>query len=123
MRRHLFSAWRWLDLAAQCCDTRELPSSLLVYSVTLLVEQSIGPGERFELCKSQVKTGQRRSIEWSVRRLDPERAAHEKSEVMEIPETQLESDLRFRRHSQWQKWEGTSSAPDSEREARPDPNQ
>src|SRR3954470_17308892 len=56
--------------------------------------EGIGPGEPFELCKSQVKTGQRRSIEWSVKRLDPERAAREKSEVMEFPETQLESDLR-----------------------------
>jgi hypothetical protein len=56
--------------------------------------EGIGPGEPFELCKSQVKTGQRRSIEWSVRRLDPEQAAQEKPEVIEIPETQLESDLR-----------------------------
>ena len=56
--------------------------------------EGIGPGEPFELCKSQVKTGQRRSIEWSVRRLDPEQAAQEKSEVIESPETQLESDLR-----------------------------
>jgi len=30
--------------------------------------EGIGPGEPLELCKSQVKTGQRRSIEWSVRR-------------------------------------------------------
>jgi hypothetical protein len=28
--------------------------------------EGIGPGEPFELCKSQIKTGQRRSIEWSV---------------------------------------------------------
>ena len=56
--------------------------------------EGIGPGEPFELCKSQVKTGQRRSIEWSVRRLDPEQAVREKSEVIESSETQLESDLR-----------------------------
>jgi hypothetical protein len=56
--------------------------------------EGIGPGEPFELCKFQVKTGQRRSIEWSVRRLDPEQAAQQKPEVIEIPETQLESDLR-----------------------------
>jgi len=56
--------------------------------------EGIGPGETFELCKFQVKTGQRRSIEWSVRRLDPEQAEQQKPEVIEIPETQLESDLR-----------------------------
>lgn len=55
--------------------------------------EGIGPGERFELCKAQVKTGQRRSIEWSVRRLDPEEPrVEERSEA--VPETQLESELR-----------------------------
>lgn len=55
--------------------------------------EGIEPGERFELCKAQVKTGQRRSIEWSVRRLDPEEhRAEERSDA--VPETQLESDLR-----------------------------
>src|ERR1041384_5227002 len=34
--------------------------------------EGIRPGERFQLCKVPVKTGQRRSIEWSVRRLSPE---------------------------------------------------
>lgn len=56
--------------------------------------EGIGPGELFELCKGQVKIGQRRSIEWSVRRLDPEQAAQEKPEAHENPETQLEADLR-----------------------------
>src|SRR5271167_1679750 len=28
-------------------------------------------GERFQVCKTQVKKGSRRSIEWTVRRLDP----------------------------------------------------
>ena len=56
--------------------------------------EGIGPGEPFELCKSQVKTGQRRSIEWPVRRIDSERAAQERSAAIESPETQLESDLR-----------------------------
>jgi len=56
--------------------------------------EGIGPGEPFELCKFQVKTGQRRAIEWSVRRLDPEQPAREKSEKIQSPETQLESDLR-----------------------------
>jgi len=55
--------------------------------------EGIGPGERFELCKAQVKTGQRRSIEWSVRRLDPEEPrVEERSNA--VPETQLESELR-----------------------------
>jgi len=55
--------------------------------------EGIGPGERFELCKAQVKTGQRRSIEWSVRRLDPEEPrAEERSDT--VPENQLESELR-----------------------------
>ena len=57
--------------------------------------EGIEPGERFELCKAQVKTGQRRSIEWSVRRFDPEEVrVEEKSEIPDAPETQLESDLR-----------------------------
>lgn len=42
-------------------------------------------GERFELCKTQVKRGDLRSIEWTVRRLDPPEPD---------PETQLERDLR-----------------------------
>jgi hypothetical protein len=57
--------------------------------------EGIGPGERFELCKVQVKSGQRRSIEWSVRRLNPEEVrAAEPTETIDVPETQLESDLR-----------------------------
>ncbi len=58
-----------------------------------ITAEGIGPGERFELCKAQVKIGQRRTIEWSVRRLEPEEPrAEERSDV--VPETQLESDLR-----------------------------
>jgi hypothetical protein len=57
--------------------------------------EGIEPGERFELCKAQVKTGQRRSIEWSVRRFDPEEVrVEERTEIPDAPETQLESDLR-----------------------------
>ncbi len=33
--------------------------------------EAVAPGERFEVCKTQVKKGSRRSIEWVVRRLDP----------------------------------------------------
>ena len=57
--------------------------------------EGIGPGEPFELCKAQVKVGQRRSIEWSVRRLDPEQASQsDGGEDSQPPETQLEHDLR-----------------------------
>jgi len=45
----------------------------------------ITSGERFELCKVQTRQGGRRSIEWTVRRLDG--SAQE-------PETPLERDLR-----------------------------
>ena len=31
----------------------------------------VAPGDRFQLCKTQVRNGNRRSIEWTVRRLDP----------------------------------------------------
>ncbi len=47
--------------------------------------EGVAPGDRFELCKTQVKKGSRRSIEWIVRRLDPSEPESE---------TQLERDLR-----------------------------
>jgi len=34
-------------------------------------ELQIGKGERFEICKAEVKKGNRRSIEWQVSRVDP----------------------------------------------------
>jgi len=34
-------------------------------------ELHIGPGERFSLVKAEVKTGNRRGIEWQVNRVDP----------------------------------------------------
>jgi hypothetical protein len=48
----------------------------------------IAPGERFGLCKGYVSDGRRRSVEWQVRRLDPDPNARGNSE------TQLESDRR-----------------------------
>ena len=33
--------------------------------------EGVGAGERFHLCKTQVKKGSQRSIEWTLRRLDP----------------------------------------------------
>jgi hypothetical protein len=50
-------------------------------------------GERFQLCKSAVKTGQRRSVEWLLQRTNSEQP-----EAESIPtgaETQLERDLRL----------------------------
>jgi len=46
--------------------------------------EGVAAGERFELCKTQIRKGNRRSIEWIVRRLDPS----------EAPETPLAKDLR-----------------------------
>jgi hypothetical protein len=34
-------------------------------------ELRIGPGERFSLVKAEVKTGNRRGIQWQVKRVDP----------------------------------------------------
>ena len=48
--------------------------------------QGIVAGERFELCKAEVKTGHRRSIEWLLKRIDPSQP--------KALETQLERDLR-----------------------------
>jgi len=76
--------------------------------------EGVAAGERFELCKTQVRKGSRRSIEWIVRRLDPfEELActTEPAEVSKVPngsggvpgpvlasdpepETPLERDLR-----------------------------
>lgn len=47
--------------------------------------EGVAPGDRFELCKTQVRNGSRRSIEWIVRRIDPSEPE---------PETPLERDLR-----------------------------
>ena len=47
--------------------------------------EGVVPGDRFELCKTQVKKGNRRSIEWNVRRIDPSEPE---------PDTPLQHDLR-----------------------------
>ena len=52
---------------------------------TKIEEQSIAPGERFQLCKSRVTVGRRCSIDWQVRKKEPE---------ADLCESQLESDLR-----------------------------
>src|SRR5580658_4676846 len=41
------------------------------FVATKIKAEGAAAGERFELCKTQVKKGSRRSIEWIVRRLDP----------------------------------------------------
>jgi hypothetical protein len=67
------------------------------------------PGEPFQVCKTQVRKGSRRSIEWTVRRLDPaekepghtepahpngaEAQSDRRAPELE-PETRLERDLR-----------------------------
>ena len=63
---------------------------------TKIEAQGIVAGERFELCKAEVKTGHRRSIEWLLKRIDPSqpRAQGGSAPEPKTPETQLEHDLR-----------------------------
>ena len=74
--------------------------------------EAVAAGERFEVCKTQVKKRGRRAIEWIVRRLDPfdelacstepapakpslvPKASEDGSAPGPEPETQLERDLR-----------------------------
>src|SRR5579862_5320299 len=63
-----------------------------------IAAEEISVGECFQLCKTMVKTGQRRSIEWVVERNDPEQSPEQAVETeMEpaAPESQLERDLRL----------------------------
>src|SRR5712671_5605047 len=53
--------------------------------------QGIAPGEPFELCKTQVKNGRLRSIEWWLRRIEAEPPVGESTEIAEEPTTDLES--------------------------------
>ncbi len=55
------------------------------FVATKIQAESIAPGDRFRLCKTQVRNGSRRSIEWTVRRLDPSEPD---------ADTPLERDLR-----------------------------
>ena len=41
------------------------------FVATKIQAEGVAAGERFQLCKTQVKKGNRRSIEWIVQRLDP----------------------------------------------------
>ena len=55
--------------------------------------QGIEPGEPFELCKTQVKNGRLRSIEWWLRRTSAEPPNGESTEKPSEPQTDLESQL------------------------------
>jgi len=61
---------------------------------TKIEAEGIGAGERFELCKAQIKNGHGRSVEWALRRLDPEEQLVEIAPDAPAPEPQLEHDLR-----------------------------
>ncbi len=61
---------------------------------TKIEAEGIAAGERFELCKAQIKNGHGRSVEWALRRLDPEEQLAEIATDAPAPETQLEHDLR-----------------------------
>ena len=56
--------------------------------------EGIPAGERFELCKAQIKNGHGRSVEWALRRLDPEEQLVDVAPDEPNSETQLEHDLR-----------------------------
>jgi hypothetical protein len=61
---------------------------------TKIEAEGIVAGERFELCKAQIKNGHGRSVEWALKRLDPEEQLAEIAPDAPAPETQLEHDLR-----------------------------
>jgi hypothetical protein len=61
---------------------------------TKIEAEGIAPGERFELCKAQIKNGHGRSVEWALRRLDPEEQLVDVARDAPAPEPQLEHDLR-----------------------------
>jgi hypothetical protein len=61
---------------------------------TKIEAEGIAAGERFELCKAQIKNGHGRSVEWALRRLDPEEQLVEVAPDAPVPDSQLEHDLR-----------------------------
>src|SRR5271157_3175974 len=56
--------------------------------------EGIPTGETFKLRKVAVKTGQKRSVEWQLERLDPDKARESPTDGGDASETQLERDLR-----------------------------
>jgi hypothetical protein len=61
---------------------------------TKIEAEGIAPGERFELCKAQIKNGHGRSVEWALRRLNPEEQLDDVAPDAPAPDTPLEHDLR-----------------------------
>ena len=61
---------------------------------TRIEAAGIAAGERFELCKAQIKNGHGRSVEWALRRLEPEEQLAKIALDTPAPESQLEHDLR-----------------------------
>src|SRR5579864_3649635 len=61
---------------------------------TKIEAEGIAAGERFKLCKAQIKNGHGRSVEWALRRLDPEEQLVDVAADSPAPDTQLEHDLR-----------------------------
>ena len=59
--------------------------------------EGIVPGERFHLCKAAARTGQKRSVEWLLERVDPQQTAERLADGTPAaePETPLERDLRM----------------------------
>ena len=55
--------------------------------------EGIAPGEPFELCKTQVKNGRLRSIEWWLRRTSDESSEEKPSDPSPEPATEIESQL------------------------------
>jgi len=61
---------------------------------TKIEAEGIAAGERFELCKAQIRNGRGRSVEWALRRLDPEEQLVDVAPDAPAPDTPLEHDLR-----------------------------
>lgn len=60
----------------------------------MIEEQAIGPREWFELRKAELKNGRKRSIEWTLKRIDPDPLRDGVEGAALEPETPLERDLR-----------------------------
>src|SRR5580693_2226508 len=59
--------------------------------------EGITAGECFQLCKTQIRTGQRRTVEWQLKRIDSEQHLEQPLDLSaqpEAPETKLESELK-----------------------------
>ena len=61
---------------------------------TMIEQQAIIPQEPFELCKTELRNGRRRSIEWVLKRIYPEQPQDGVGGATSEPETPLERDLR-----------------------------